>query len=305
MNIDHLRDFLCVAETLNLTLAAERRNTTQSNLSKRLRLLEDYLGRILINRRVRPVSLTAAGEDFVPKARRILSEIDHFKGGSSPWSPSEGGIPIVMPHSATLAIFPDFKAWLAQRVSGMHFAPRIANHDMAARMLTRSEVDLALVTRHPRVPIDAAFRVFLPADIAADRLVIVEPPDAQDRHLPLHVSHPQTYIGQIWTACRMALPVTAEVPHGMAADIRAQCIAGTGRGVLPESLVEADVAAGRLAVRQGTADLSYTISLYCAPQAGRRARRVWSVAAGIGAAQKEAPRAGQPGHNWSVRAAGR
>lgn len=39
MNIEHLRDFLCVAETLNLTLAAEQRNTTQPNLSKRLRAL--------------------------------------------------------------------------------------------------------------------------------------------------------------------------------------------------------------------------------------------------------------------------
>ncbi|RNF35859.1 helix-turn-helix domain-containing protein [Paracoccus methylarcula] len=51
MNIEQLRDFLCVAETLNMTLAADRRNTTQSNLSKRLRGLEEYLGRLLINRR--------------------------------------------------------------------------------------------------------------------------------------------------------------------------------------------------------------------------------------------------------------
>lgn len=56
MNIDYLRDFLCVADTLNLTLAAEQQNTTQSNLSKRLRSLEEYLGRILINRRTRPLS---------------------------------------------------------------------------------------------------------------------------------------------------------------------------------------------------------------------------------------------------------
>jgi len=279
MNIDHLRDFLCVADTLNLTLAAEQRNTTQSNLSKRLRSLEEYLGRILINRRVRPVSLTAAGEEFIPKARQILSEIDHFKGASAPWSPSEGGITIVMPHSATVAIFPQFKAWLSRRLSGMHFAPRIANHDMAARMLARSEIDLAIVTRHPRVPIDEAFSVFQPADIAADRLVVIEPPDALDTEMPLHVSHPLTYIGQIWHACREGLPVTVEVPHGMAADIRAQCIAGTGRGVLPESLVEADVAAGRLTIRETAIDLRYSISLFCSPQASRRARRIWSLVA--------------------------
>lgn len=278
MNIDHLRDFLRATETLNLTIAAEQRNTTQSNLSKRLRALEEYLGRILFNRDVRPLSLTAAGEEFVPVAKQILSEIDLFRGGSAPWSPSEGGITIVMPHSATVAIFPQFKAWLSQRLPGAHFAPKIANHDMAARMLARSEVDLAIVTRHPRVPIDDGFTAFLPANIAVDRLVIVEPSDAQEAVMPLHVSHPLTYIGQIWDTCRVALPVTVEVAHGMAADIRAQSLAGGGRGVLPESLVEVDVAAGRLAVRPTTADLEYTLSLFCSPQASRRARRIFSLA---------------------------
>lgn len=294
MNIDHLRDFLCVADTLNLTLAAEQRNTTQSNLSKRLRSLEEYLGRILINRRVRPVSLTAAGLDFVPKARQILSEIELFKGASAPWSPSEGGIAIVMPHSATVAVFPMFKTWLSQRLPGIHFAPRIANHDMAAGMLARAEIDLAIVTRHPRVPIDEAFTVFQPADIAADRLVIAEPRGARDVEMPLHVSYPLTYIGQIWDTCRAELPATTEVPHGMAADIRAQCIAGAGRGVLPESLVEADVAAGRLTIRQTAADLSYSIALFCSPQASQRARRIWSLVAEGDDPQKSVLRVVQP-----------
>ncbi|SFW99753.1 DNA-binding transcriptional regulator, LysR family [Paracoccus pantotrophus] len=277
MNIDHLRDFLCVVETLNLTLAAERRNTTQSNLSKRLRSLEDYLGRPLIDRRIRPVSLTIAGEEFIPKARQILSDIDMFRGASAPWSRSEGGISVVMPHSATVSVFPQFRSLLHRRLPGIHFDPRIANHDMAARLLARSEVDLALATRHALVPMDDGFTVFRPADIATDQLVIVEPPGSGDAEMPLHVSHPLTYIGQIWETCRFGLPVTMEVPHGMAADIRARCIAGEGRGVLPESLVEAEVAAGRLAVRPAATDLGYTLSLYCAPQACRRARQIWSL----------------------------
>lgn len=279
MNIEQLRDFLCVAETLNLTLAADRRNTTQSNLSKRLRALESYLGRTLIDRRSRPLFLTKAGEDFIPKARQILSDIDVFKGQTAPWSPSEGGVSIVMPHSATVAIFPQFKERLSHKLSGIFFAPRIANQDMAAQMLMRSEMDLALVTRHPGVPIDENFSVFRPADIAVDRLVVVEPPDAGDTALPLHVSHPLTYIGQMWKACRVHLPTTEEVPHGMAVEIRTHCLAGRARGVLPETLVEADVAAGRLFVRQTSGELDYVISLFCAPRASSSAKRVWAFAA--------------------------
>ncbi|AMY68326.1 LysR family transcriptional regulator [Frigidibacter mobilis] len=271
MNIEQLRDFLRVAESLNLTLAAEQRNTSQSNLSKRLRALEDYLGRILVDRSSRPICLTPAGEDFVPKARQILSDIDGFKGTSAPWSPTEGGVSIVMLHSATVTVFPQFKEWLSRKLPGLHFSPRIANHDLAARMLARSEIDLAVVTRHPRVPIDDDFAVFRPADIGADRLVIVEPLEAGDAALPLHVSHPLTYIGRIWQTCRLDLPVTEEVYHGMAADIRAHCLVGVARGVVPESLVEADVAAGRLVTRPDPGGLDYAISLFCAPRACRKA----------------------------------
>ncbi|WP_322896273.1 MULTISPECIES: hypothetical protein [unclassified Yoonia] len=168
---------------------------------------------------------------------------------------------------------------------------------MAARMLTRSETNLALVTRHLRVPIDEAFRVFQPACIASDRLVIVEPAGARDTEMPLHVSHPLTYIGQIWNTCRVALSATVEVPHGMAADIRAQCIAGAGRGVLPESLVKADIAAGRLSIRQTTADLGYSLSLFCSPQASRRARRIWSLAVEGRNPQQDVPRVVLPGRS--------
>lgn len=61
----------------------------------------------------------------------------------------------------------------------------------------------------------------------------------------------------------------------MAADIRAHCLAGGGRGVLPETLVEADIAAGRLVLCPGQYDLSYAVSVFAAP---RRAGRIWQLA---------------------------
>lgn len=282
MNIDHLRDFLCVAETLNLTHAADRRNTTQSNLSKRLRGLEDYLGRALIDRGSRPLCLSKAGEDFVPVARQLLCDLDNFRGQSIPWSLSEGGVSIVMPHSVTFTVFPEFKEWLSHRIGGVHFTPLLANHDTAARMIARSEKDLAIVTRHPSVPLDGNWSVLRYVDIGEEKLVVIEPPGTPlDKPLRLHVSHPLTYVGQIWQACRnplLDLPVSEEIQHGMAADIRTRCLSNGERGVLPESLIEADLAAGRIAVRDYDANMNYAISLFCSPQATRLAKTIWSVA---------------------------
>ncbi len=280
MNTDLLRDFLRCAETSSLTRAAVLRNTTQSNISKRLRALENYLGQTLIDRSDRPITLTQAGRDFLPVARQILSEIDKFTGRSAPWHSSEGGLSIVMPHSATVMVFPLFKEWLSHHIPDMFFAPMIANHDMAAHMIAHSEVDLAIVTRHPDVPIDERFTVFQAADIASDRLVMVTSPRAAKQKTgPIHVSHELTYIGQIWQANRDQSLASNEVQHGMAADIWAYCLAGRGRGVLPASLVEADIEAGRLALCTWGKDVAYRISLYCSPRAHRRAKRIWAFCA--------------------------
>ncbi|MEF2073600.1 LysR family transcriptional regulator [Consotaella aegiceratis] len=265
---------------MNLTLAAEVRNTTQSNLSKRLRKLEEYLGKELVDRSVRPLQLTPAGHGFLPSARLIIEELNGFREKRAPWHPAEGGVTIAMPHSATVSIFPDFKERLSQTLPGIFFAPTIANQDTVARILSRSEIDLALVTRHPAVAPADEFSVFRPVDIARDRLVIVAAPGTRENERrPLHISHPLTYLGKVWEACRCRVPICEEIAHGMASDIRAQCLAGRGRGVLPETLVEADIAAGRLVTHPCQTDLHYTISLYSAPRASRKAKQIWKAAA--------------------------
>lgn len=122
------------------------------------------------------------------------------------------------------------------------------------------------------------FSVFQAADTASDRLIMVASSKAvENETASLHVSHELTYIGQIWEASREQLVASKEVQHGMAADIRAYCLAGRGRGVLPASLVEADIEAGRLVICPLEKDIAYTISLYCSPWAHRQAMRVYEL----------------------------
>lgn len=279
MNIEYLRDFLCVAETTNLTMAAELRHTTQSNLSKRIRSLETWLARELIDRSSRPLTLTADGENFVAKARSVLTELEAFRRNETPWSISAGAVRIAMPHSGTVQVFPEFKRKLLELVPEAYFAPRIANHDMVASILSRSECDLALVNRHPDVPQAEEFAVFRSVRIARDRLVLVSPTSDLHANLPIYVSHRGTYLGQVWQRCKPDGVTGPEIEMGMAADIRAHCLAGSGRGVLPHSTVEADLALGRLFACDCPADLGYDFLLYCAPKASPQARKIWSIAA--------------------------
>lgn len=68
-----LRTFTAVADSKSFTLAAARLNSTQSTVSQHLGRLEALVGHVLINRAARPISVTAAGEQLLGYARRLLA----------------------------------------------------------------------------------------------------------------------------------------------------------------------------------------------------------------------------------------
>ncbi len=76
MELRHLRYFLALAERLNFTQAAAQVHVTQSTLSHQIAQLEEELGQRLFDRAGRKVTITPAGELFLPKAVRALDEID-------------------------------------------------------------------------------------------------------------------------------------------------------------------------------------------------------------------------------------
>ncbi|HSH88923.1 MAG TPA: LysR substrate-binding domain-containing protein, partial [Ramlibacter sp.] len=76
MELRHLRYFLALAERLNFTQAAAQVHVTQSTLSHQIAQLEGELDVKLFDRAERRVTLTAAGELFLPRAMKALAEID-------------------------------------------------------------------------------------------------------------------------------------------------------------------------------------------------------------------------------------
>ena len=79
MDSSWLRDFLELAERGNFSRAAELRNITQPAFSRRIRLLEDWVGAELIDRRSHPVVLTEAGREFLPHATNLLAKYEEAR----------------------------------------------------------------------------------------------------------------------------------------------------------------------------------------------------------------------------------
>lgn len=69
-----LHYFVEVANTLNISRAAERLGISQPSLSLAVRRLEDALGVELLVRNKSGVNLTRAGQKFVLQARQLLHE---------------------------------------------------------------------------------------------------------------------------------------------------------------------------------------------------------------------------------------
>ncbi|WP_344440096.1 LysR family transcriptional regulator [Kitasatospora nipponensis] len=68
-----LRGFVATAEMLHFGRAAASLHIAQQALSRDIRTLEQLLGRRLLTRTTRRVALTAAGEQLLPQARRLLA----------------------------------------------------------------------------------------------------------------------------------------------------------------------------------------------------------------------------------------
>ena len=76
MDINQLRYFISVAQTLNFSEAARRNGLTQPSISHHISELEKHLGTRLFVRDKRSVSLTDTGRAFLPSALEIV-ELAH------------------------------------------------------------------------------------------------------------------------------------------------------------------------------------------------------------------------------------
>ena len=72
MELKTLRTFLAVADVGTVSHAAGLLNSVQSNITSRIKMLEDDVGVVLFLRSRNGMTLTAAGELFLPYAQKVL-----------------------------------------------------------------------------------------------------------------------------------------------------------------------------------------------------------------------------------------
>ncbi len=285
LDLDLLRSFVSVVEAGGFTRAGERVHRTQSTVSQQIRRLEDSLGKQLLNRAGKQVTLTEDGERLLSYARRILSlteEAHDVLTGPA----QEGAIRLGIPEDFSAYRLPQLLAGFARSHPGLRLDIRADQSLHLRRDLERGELDLALLKR------DAGEKSGLavwperirwvtsrdhPVDLACASVPLIGfPPGCLYRKRAVHALEAA---GRAWHMAYTSSNLTG---------IQAAVVAGLGLGILSEMAILPEHRV--LTVQDGFAAIGQTeMALMAAPHAGKAALRLADhLVAFCGAMQREA-----------------
>ncbi|WP_433012975.1 LysR family transcriptional regulator [Kribbella sp. CA-294648] len=136
--LPQLHAFVVLAEELHFGHAATRLGIAQPPLSQQIRRLEDKVGHALFHRTARAVTLTPAGQELLPAARRALTDLsDGLSAARAVGSGQAGRLRIGFAASLALTVLPGLLRTFRHRFPAVHLdihemttAPQIdALHD--------------------------------------------------------------------------------------------------------------------------------------------------------------------------------
>jgi DNA-binding transcriptional LysR family regulator len=165
-----LTAFLRLSEDPHFGRTARRLGVAQSSLSETIRRLEAKLDVVLFERSSRRVSLTSAGADLVPRARRVLDSLAAVSGATAPAPGSER---------------------LRVGVEAHGFAE--LNRPILAGQIARQPTVPVVVQECPGLPqafLDGGFDVALLRTPLEDERLAWHPVATEARGLVVHLGHP-------------------------------------------------------------------------------------------------------------------
>lgn len=247
MDIANLRAFVEVAETRSFSAAAAQLHLTQPAISKRIAALEAAFGARLFDRIGRTVDLTEAGRALLPRARRILAELDDTRRALADLSGAVGGtLRLGTSHHIGLHRLPPALRAFASRYPEVSLDLHFMDSEAACHAVETGDLELAIVTLPPEPRASLDMR-----PVWADPLVVVCAPDhplAQRRRLqivdlaayPAILPATSTYTRQIAerTFRDLGLALRSGLSTNYLETIKMLVAVGLGWSLLPRTLVD-------------------------------------------------------------------
>lgn len=150
MELANLQSFLAIADGGSFSAAGERLHLTQPAISKRIAALEAQLGRRLFDRVGREVALTEAGHALLPRARRILAELDDTRRALGNLDTEVGGrLHLATSHHIGLHRLPPLLRAFGQDHPQAALDIQFLDSEQAWAQVLHGRVELAVTTLGP------------------------------------------------------------------------------------------------------------------------------------------------------------
>ena len=150
MDLASLDAFLAIADSGSFSAAGERLHLTQPAVSKRIAVLEGQLGRRLFDRIGREVALTEAGQALLPRARRILAELDDTRRALDNLDAEVGGrLSLATSHHIGLHRLPPLLRAFSHEHPQAALDLQFLDSEQAWAQVLHGRVELALTTLGP------------------------------------------------------------------------------------------------------------------------------------------------------------
>jgi DNA-binding transcriptional LysR family regulator len=248
MELRHLRYFVAVAETENVSRAALKLHVSQPGISRQIRDLEDEIGFPLFERSAKSIKLTDAGKIFLTEAKAVLQRADDaVKTARAIATGEKGELHVGYAGSPTVRILPPtLRAFQAESPQ-----VRVRLHDLSTEEmlagLRDGKLQLALLVC-PTPGILRGLRFVQLMDLPISLAVAPKHPLARSRSVALPEIAKQPLIGfsradypdyhelleNIFSPAKLKPRIAEE--HDSVASLIAAVEAGAGVAVVTESL---------------------------------------------------------------------
>jgi DNA-binding transcriptional LysR family regulator len=260
LDLNWLRDFECLARTLNFTRAASERNITQSAFSRRIKALENWVGAPLVNRAQYPVQLTDAGEQFLPIALGAISQLTESR---QVIRDTDRGGRRFLRFSSLHTISVNFLALridaLQKQIPDLHARVVSDSLSTCCELLVEGAVDIMLCYYHQAVSPRIDETAFARKDLLTERLIPVAASGparnlswnltrSTGPKIPYLAYEPSSFLGMVVDNILDNKTLHAETIYidGLVETIKRRVLKGSGFAWIPQTAVADELANGAL-----------------------------------------------------------
>jgi DNA-binding transcriptional LysR family regulator len=259
MELKWLDDYLALIETGTFSAAAEKRHISQPAFSRRIQLLEKWLGVDLIDRSRKPLRFTPLANRQEAAFRILATRIYEFQAALKSDATHSPGLVMVAQHSLAASYLPTFLEELRALMPEQRFRIRSENRDEGVTLLMRGQADILLTYESPQSASGVPSQLATSCVLGEDVLVLVASAQlcasadflAPGHSLPLLCFPPESFFGQ---AVRThALPelmrdrlVAVQCVSEFSLGLREMALVHQGVAWLPRALIAKDLKEGKL-----------------------------------------------------------